>query len=203
MLTVNNITTSKNQRIIFKNLGFSAGLGSIILIKGKNGSGKTTLLKIICGLSDFDSGQILWNEENIHDFFADFSSDINYLGHKNFLKKDLTVLENLEFMASLNQTKILIPSAIKYWQLEEVLNYKIKELSSGWQKRILLSKLLCCPKTLWILDEPTVKLDEDSKKLFFNLVQNRAKDGGLVLIATHDEFLDPLGSKLSIEDFQK
>lgn len=98
MLTVDNITYYKNQQLIFKNLGFSLGLGSALILSGSNGSGKTTLLKTIAGLCRQSSGQILWNNEDVQNFLPEFFADINYIGHKNFLKPKLTVEQNLSFL---------------------------------------------------------------------------------------------------------
>ncbi len=202
MLTVNSITVKKNQQLIFKDLGFSTGLGSCLILAGKNGSGKTTLLKTIAGLHKSSSGEILWNEENIENFYPEFAADINYIGHKNFLKPRLTVWQNLAFYAELSGTEILLPSAIKYFSLEEILEKPVHQLSSGWQKKVMLAKLLCCPTTIWLLDEPTVNLDKEGKELLFNLVSVRVKEGGIVIIATHDEIFSPISGQILLEDFK-
>lgn len=202
MLTVDNITCNKNQQIIFNNLGFSIGLGTGLIITGTNGSGKTTLLRTIAGLSQPSSGTILWNNQNVKELYAEFSADINYIGHKNFLKPKLTVLQNLNFYAALSGTEILIPAAIKYFGLEQIIDTPIYKLSSGWQKKVILSKLLYCPATIWLLDEPSVNLDVASKELLFNLISTKVADGGIVIIATHDEIFFPLGSAISLKDFQ-
>ncbi|MFT6106399.1 MAG: heme exporter protein A [Rickettsiales bacterium] len=202
MLTLNSITVQKNQQIIFKNLGFSCGLGSCLVLSGQNGSGKTTLLKTIAGLCAPDFGEILWNDENVQNFHSDFTHDINYIGHKNFLKPQLSVLQNMMFYADISDTKIALPSAIKYFGLEEILDKPVTQLSSGWQKKIMLAKLLYCPKTIWLLDEPTTNLDSEAKKSLFNLVSVRIKDGGLVIISTHDDIFDPISSKVFLKDFK-
>ncbi len=202
MLTVNSISYYKNQQLIFKDLGFSAGLGSCLILAGKNGSGKTTLLKTIAGLCKASAGEILWNEENVQNFYPEFVADINYIGHRNFLKPKLTVLQNLSFYAKLSDTEILLPSAIRYFGLEEILEKPTHQLSSGWQKKVMLAKLLCCPSTIWLLDEPSVNLDKEGKELLFNLISVRVKEGGIVLIASHDEIFDSLGSKILLEDFR-
>jgi heme exporter protein A len=201
MLTVNNITCYKNQQVIFKDLGFSLGLGSALILLGNNGSGKTTLLKTIAGLCRQSSGEISWNNENVQSFLPEFSADINYIGHKNFLKPKLTVWQNLSFYAQMSDTEILLPSAIKYFALEEILEKPVYQLSSGWQKKVILAKLLYNPAAIWLLDEPTVNLDKHSKELLFNLVSSRIKDGGMAIIATHDEIFNPLAGKIYLEDF--
>ena len=206
MLTLDNINFSKNRQKILSNLGFSIGLGSCLALIGKNGSGKTTLLKIIAGLADLNScensGKILWNNEEIKHLKEDFYSDLQYLGHGNFLKKDLTVLDNLLFFAQMSQTEILIPSAIRYFKLDDLIDVKVGKLSAGWQKRVLLAKLLCCPATIWLLDEPTTNLDDSGKELLFNLVSTRIKENGVVIIVTHDDLFSPISSKINLEDFK-
>lgn len=201
MFTVNNVSYFRNNRQVFKNVGFSAGLGSCLLLVGGNGIGKTSLLRIIAGLAKPTSGELLWNGQNIQGLRSDFNSDMCYLGHKNFAKSELTVLENLQFFAGVSNSEILIPSAIRYFGLEEVVNKKMDKLSMGWQKRVLLSKLLCCPATFWLLDEPSNNLDKQGKELLFNLINVRVKEGGIVIAATHDEILFNLGSKFCLEDF--
>lgn len=202
MLTVNSITIHKNQQLIFKDLGFSVGLGCGLVLKGKNGSGKTTLLKTIAGLCQPSVGEILWNGENVKNFYSEFCTDVNYIGHKNFLKPKLTALQNLSFYAALSDTEILLPLAIRYFHLEEILDKPVYQLSSGWQKKIMLAKLLCCPATLWLLDEPTVNLDREAKELLFNLVSTRIKESGIVIIATHDEIFAPITNSICLEDFK-
>lgn len=207
MLTLKNINYSKNNQKILTDLGFSIGLKSCLTIKGQNGSGKTTLLKIIAGLAQLDkkdnSGEILWNNEDIKNIREDFYSDLQYLGHNNFLKKDLSVLENLDFFAKMSQTQILVPSAIRYFELDNIVDKKVGKLSAGWQKRVLLAKLLCCPATIWLLDEPTINLDDQGKELLFNLVSTRIKESGIVIIATHDDLFLPISCKINLEDFKK
>jgi heme exporter protein A len=202
MLTVNNITSNKNQQLIFKNLGFSAGLGSCLILTGKNGSGKTTLLKTIAGLCAASYGEILRNGQNVKEIYGDFSADINYIGCKNFLKPKLTILQNLEFISQISDTKILLPPAIKYFSLENILKKPTGQLSSGMQKKVMLAKLLYNPATIWLLDEPTINLDQQTKDLLFNLISVRIKEGGIVIAATHDEDLLKLGSIVCLEDFK-
>ena len=201
MLTVDNINYYKNQQKIFENLGFSIGIQSCLILTGKNGSGKSSLLKIIAGIIKPDSGKILWNNQDVSELSAEYLSDIQYIGHKNFLKEQLTVVENLSFYCDLSDTGMLIPAALKYFNLEQIADSKLYKLSAGWQQRVMLAKLLCCPSLIWLLDEPSSNLDKAGKELLFNLISARIKDGGIVLITTHDNIFDPLGAKICLEDF--
>ncbi|HLD76908.1 MAG TPA: heme ABC exporter ATP-binding protein CcmA [Rickettsiales bacterium] len=201
MLSVENLGFYRNDQKIFTNLGFSLFLNAALVVVGKNGSGKTSLLKIIAGLFKESSGKILWDEQNITDFRDDFNGDIQFLGHKNFLKQELSVFENLKFYADLTDSKILIPSALKIFDLEEFANKKIKELSNGWQKRVMLAKLVACPATIWILDEPTINLDSQGKKIFCDLVKTKIANQGMAIIATHEPELFDFAAKINMEDY--
>lgn len=202
MLTVDNLSFYKNHKKIFSNLGFSVAPQSVLIITGKNGSGKTTLLKILAGITKQTSGKLFWSDIDVEEIRDQFNGDLQFLGHKNFLKPELTVLENLQFYAKLQDTEILLPSALKFFNLEEIADKKTKTLSAGWQKRVMLAKLLCCPATIWLLDEPTSNLDKAGKEKLKGLIETKVNEGGgLVIITSHDEFLSDVGAKLNIEDF--
>ncbi len=201
MLTVENLSLDKNDKKIFAGLGFSLFVGSALIVIGKNGSGKTSFLKILAGISKESKGNISWDGENIENFRADFNGDLQFIGHKNFLKPELTVLENIAFYAKLSDTEMSIAASIKFFKLEEKADEKIKNLSAGWQKRVLLAKLLACPATIWILDEPSNNLDEEGKKLLYGLIQTKLENSGVVVLATHDEMFFKLGTKLDMVDF--
>ena len=172
-----------------------------MIIKGRNGCGKSSLLKIIAGISKATEAEILCGEADIENFRDDFNGDTQFLGHKNFLKPELTVLQNLRFYAGLEDTEMLIPSALKFFGLENLADEKIKKLSAGWQSRVKLAKLICCPATVWLLDEPSNNLDKAGKELLHGLIKTRVKEEGLVIMATHDEMFFDLGPQLNLEDF--
>jgi heme exporter protein A len=201
MLTIDNLTLTKEGKKIFSNLGFSVGAGTALAITGKNGVGKTSLLKIIAGISKATSGKILWCEQDIEDFRDDFNGDLQFIGHKNFLKPELTILENLRFYSRLADTEIALPAALNFFKLTEIADEKVKKLSAGWQKRVMLAKLLACPATIWLLDEPFANLDKEGKFLLKGLIKTRIKEKGLVILTTHDEDLHDLGIVINLEDF--
>ncbi len=201
MLTIDNLTLQKNNKTIFKSLGFSCFVGSCLEINGKNGSGKTSLLKIIAGISKQTSGKILWDEQDIQDFRSDFNADLQYLGHKNFLKQDFSVYENLNFFASLYESEMLINTALSYFKILDLANEKVKNLSCGTQKKVILSKLLICHSTIWILDEPFANLDEEGKKLLKGLIKTKIENRGVVIISSHENNSLDFSAKINIENF--
>lgn len=201
MLTVQNLSLFKDDKKIFSDLGFSIGLNSALIIKGRNGCGKSSLLKIIAGISKPSSGKILWGGEDVENFRADFNGDSQFIGHKNFLEQELTVLENLRFYTKLSDTEIALQSGLSFFGLVNFSDQKVKKLSAGWQKKVMLARLLCCPAAVWFLDEPSNNLDKESKEKLHGLLETRVREGGLVIIATHDEIFFDLGPRLNLEDF--
>ncbi len=201
MLTIDNLSFYKDNKKIFSDLAFSLSISSALIITGKNGCGKSSLLKLIAGIYEIQSGRVLWGNENIENFRDDFNGDMQFIGHKNFLKPELTVKENLEFYADLRGTKNAVAPALEFFSLKEIQNSPVKNLSAGWQQRVILTKLLACPATVWLLDEPSNNLDKDGKEQLRELIKNRIKDRGLVILTSHDEMFFDLGPKLNLEDF--
>ena len=201
MLTIDNLSLFKDDKKIFSQLGFSVSINSALIITGRNGCGKTSLLKIIAQINEATNGKILWGGVNVNEMKSDFTGDLQYIGHKNFLKPELTVLENLKFYCQLADTNAALESALNFFNLKEIENKKVGQLSAGVQKRVKLAKLIACPATIWLLDEPTTNLDKATKEKLHGLIKTRIKEDGLVIIATHDESLFDLGVKLELENF--
>jgi len=201
MLTIDNLSFYKDNKKIFSDLSFSLSISSALIITGKNGCGKSSLLKIIAGIYETQGGRVLWGNENIENFRDDFNGDTQFIGHKNFLKPELTVKENLEFYADLRGTKNAVAPALEFFSLRDLQDSMVKNLSAGWQQRVMLTKLLACPATVWLLDEPSNNLDKDGKEQLHELIKNRIKDRGLVILTSHDEMFFDLGPKLNLEDF--
>ena len=159
------------------------------------------MLKILAGISKATEGKILWGGEDVENFRDDFNGDSQFLGHKNFLKPELTVKENLEFYARLSATVEALPAALSFFSLTDFADKKVKTLSAGWQKRVMLAKLLACPASVWFLDEPSNNLDTQGKEKLHGLIKTRIKEQGLVILTTHDEAFFDLGPRLNLEDF--
>jgi heme exporter protein A len=184
MLSCENVACLRGDSIIFKELGFCLQEGSLLLLKGPNGSGKTTLIRILCGLMPPDSGKISWEGASIENNDA-FKRELMMIGHKSAVKLDLTVEENLVFWARLYGTEMLVPAALKFFDLIPFREVLTNQLSAGWQRRVALARLIVAPCKLWLLDEPTNFLDDEAVQLTASLIETRVKQGGVVVVASH------------------
>jgi heme exporter protein A len=185
MLSCQNLTLEFNNKIVFKNLGFSLVPGSIMILRGGNGSGKTSLLKIIAGLLTVTQGNVLWKSGG--EMHAKCPYALNYVGHKSAVKATESVIDHLIFWCNLYGTPELLMAAISYFKLGEVADELCGTLSAGMQRRLSLARLVCCFSHVWLLDEPDSHLDLEAKKLLYGLIDVRLSGGGVVIMASHEE----------------
>ena len=193
VLKAEQLFCERNDRVLFRELSFSARAGEVIQIKGSNGSGKTTLLRVICGLNDNYHGTLKWFNEPIEDNQDDFYSSLIYLGHQVGVNKVLTPVENLRWSVGLreNVTSESIYQALAEIGLRGFEDSQCFSLSAGQQQRVSLSKLLLGTAIIWILDEPFTTLDVDGVQLLEKLLDDHARKGGVALVTTHHELSLP------------
>ena len=193
VLKAEQLFCERDDRVLFRELSFSARAGEVIQIKGSNGSGKTTLLRVICGLNDNYHGTLKWFNEPIEDNQDDFYSSLIYLGHQVGVNKVLTPVENLRWSVGLreNVTSESIYQALAEIGLRGFEDSQCFSLSAGQQQRVSLSKLLLGTAVIWILDEPFTTLDVDGVQLLEKLLGDHARKGGVALVTTHHELSLP------------
>ena len=193
VLKAEQLFCERDDRVLFRELSFSARAGEVIQIKGSNGSGKTTLLRVICGLNDNYHGTLKWFNEPIEDNQDGFYSSLIYLGHQVGVNKVLTPVENLRWSVGLreNVTSESIYQALAEIGLRGFEDSQCFSLSAGQQQRVSLSKLLLGTAIIWILDEPFTTLDVDGVQLLEKLLGDHSRKGGVALVTTHHELSLP------------
>ncbi len=189
LLRVESLFCERDERVLFEGLNFSVGQGEIIQIEGPNGSGKTTLLRILSGLSGAYDGELFWKGEIISSARIDFLSNLLYLGHKPGVKTILTPVENLRALMGMRQN---INDKQIHEALEKVGLYGYEDtpchnLSAGQHRRVSLARLYLSNDALWILDEAFTAIDKAGVKALENLFEQRAGQGGTVILTTHHE----------------
>ena len=172
-ISVKSLSVSRGGINLLQDVDIELKNGQACILRGPNGIGKTTLLRALAGLQPFDFGKIECSSE-----------DICYSGHADGVKPTLTVQENLEFWANIFGSPSISEVAEKF-MIIDLLNSKAGNLSAGQKRRVGLSRLGLTGRQVWLLDEPTVSLDETSVKIFENIIKDHISEDGCALIATH------------------
>ena len=186
---IKNISCIRGNKLLFKNLNFKLNNKELLVIKGANGSGKTTLLKILSGLLKPISGSIIINKKNINILKDEYFKYFEYIGHENAIKTALTVRENLNFYLKIKRNLATknFEKAIKIFNLKNLLDIKIENLSTGEKRRVSLSRLILSNSKIWFLDEPTNGLDKINTVIFFKILKQHLQLNGLAIVASHDD----------------
>jgi len=186
---IKNISCIRGNKLLFKNLNFKLNNKELLVIKGANGSGKTTLLKILSGLLKPISGSIIINKKNINISKDEYFKYFEYIGHENAIKTALTVRENLNFYLKIKRNLATknFEKTIKIFNLKNLLDIKVENLSSGEKRRVSLSRLLLSNSKIWFLDEPTNGLDKINTVNFFKILKQHLQLNGLAIVASHDD----------------
>ncbi|MDR3388931.1 MAG: heme ABC exporter ATP-binding protein CcmA [Rudaea sp.] len=188
LLQASALTYTRNAETIFGPLDFSLRMGEVVLIEGDNGSGKTTLLKVLCGLLEPSSGQVLLHGVPLT--LAKLSHQVALLGHLPGLKMELSTLQNLHFAVGMGGVRSGITPrlALASVGLEGYEDQSLRSMSAGQKKRVALARLLLVPAGLWLLDEPYANLDRSGIELVNRLLDNHARRGGAALITSHGAY---------------
>jgi heme exporter protein A len=176
-----DLSCERGGRTVFSGISFAVRRGELLEITGPNGAGKSTLLRLVAGLSDPAQGAL-----KLENGGADLTvgQQAHYVAHQDAIKPALSVSENLRFWGDfLGGGEV--ERALQSFSLEPMGQYPAGLLSAGQKRRLALSRLALVPRLIWLLDEPTVGLDQGSREQLFNIMRAQLRAGGLILVATH------------------
>ena len=192
----------RGDRILFSDVSFSLIPGTLLQLTGPNGSGKTSLLRIICGLASPERGQVKWQGADIRSLDEEYSRRINYIGHRIAVKEELNSLENLRISSGLAGCELSqqqARQALARVGLAGRENLAARFLSEGQRRRSALARLITCSAVLWILDEVLASLDQSAVKLVESFISEHLGNGGMAIVATHQELHISAGSVHRLE----
>jgi len=179
LIKIINLTIQRNNRNILDNISLDIHTKSFLNIYGANGSGKTSFLKVITGISEIESGEIVNNSNNQV-----------YVGHKYGLKNNLTVSENLMFDLQNNNIDKThkLSEALEIYKMSKFKDTLIKHLSHGQQKRVSLMRTILLDSDFWVLDEPFSALDDETKRILNETFVEAIKHNKTIIVTGHNTF---------------
>lgn len=183
-LTLNVVELSYGEGALFPPLSARIEPGELCVIEGSNGSGKSTLLKALAGLHRPTSGGVMYEDIPLTRH-RDYPDCVLFLGHKRALRPKVSVRHNIAYWARLHGAAELADTAMHYFDLLPYADTPCAKLSSGWQERVALARLLAIPAPIWLLDEPLSHLDADGIALVHSIITSRLEQGGIVIMTSH------------------
>lgn len=187
-IKVDGLTKSFDGKVVVKNLSMTVNRGVIYGFLGPNGSGKTTTIRMLCGLLTPDSGTGTCLGFDIRTESEQIKERVGYMTQRFSLYQDLSIRENLEFVAriyGLDDPQGAARAAIDRLGLKGREAQLAGELSGGWKQRLALGACILPGPDLLLLDEPTAGVDPKARRDFWNEIHALAAEGLTVLVSTH------------------
>lgn len=187
-IDVHGLTKSFDGRVVVRDLSMQVKRGTIYGFLGPNGSGKTTTIRMLCGLLTPDKGAGTCLGYDIRTEADKIKLHVGYMTQRFSLYQDLSVRENLEFVARLYCLPDPVGAAramIARLGLQGREEQLAGSLSGGWKQRLALGACTLPNPKLLLLDEPTAGVDPKARREFWNEIHALAAEGLTVLVSTH------------------
>ena len=200
-IEIKNLTKKYKDIIAVNKLNLKIAEGELFALLGTNGAGKTTTIKMLSGLILPTEGEIFIFKDNMQDNAYKIKEILNISPQETAIAPNLTVKENLEFMAGVYQIKRKeekINELIKLFKLDEVLNKRAKTLSGGWQRKLSIAISLINEPKILFLDEPTLGLDVIARKELWKIIMSLKGKITIILTTHYMEEAESLSDRIGI-----
>jgi ABC-2 type transport system ATP-binding protein len=187
-IDVHGLSKQYGGRAVVDKIALQVGRGRICGFLGPNGSGKTTTIRMLCGLLTPDAGSGTCLGLDIRREAAAIKRQVGYMTQKFGLYDDLSIRENLDFVARLFELpnrRAAVDAALARLGLTARQGQLAGLLSGGWKQRLALAACLIHHPQLLLLDEPTAGVDPKARREFWDEIHRLAAEGITVLVATH------------------
>ncbi|AOW13911.1 multidrug ABC transporter ATP-binding protein [Hydrogenophaga crassostreae] len=187
-IDVRGLTKRYSGRAVVDDVALQVGEGRICGFLGPNGSGKTTTIRMLCGLLQPDAGEGQCLGLDFRQQAAAIKRQVGYMTQKFGLYEDLSIRENLDFVArlfELPRRREAVDRALERLGLQGRQSQLAGMLSGGWKQRLALAACLIHEPRLLLLDEPTAGVDPKARRDFWDEIHRLAAQGITVLVSTH------------------
>ena len=188
-ISINNLSkVYDNGFNALKNINLSIKKGEIFAMLGPNGAGKTTLISIICGIVNPSSGNVSVDNFDIINDYRETRSRIGLVPQELTLEQFETVFNNVSYSRGLYGKKPdpnNIEKILKKLSLWDKKDLKLRQLSGGMKRRVLIAKALSHEPSILFLDEPTAGVDVELRKEMWKVVEQLRKTGVTIILTTH------------------
>lgn len=184
------ICKNYGKKKVLIDISFAAREGKCTGFIGANGCGKSTLFRILAGVEKADGGILSVHGRQIMKPGKELAEIVGYIPQENALMQDLTVKDNLILYRSLCKEKVEegdIENLCERFSINDFKKEKVSRLSGGMKKRVSIVCALLHKPEILIMDEPSTTLDLHFKEELKSFIKEFTKDGGSVLLSSHDE----------------
>lgn len=203
MIQITNLTKKYKEKIAVNNINLTIKEGELFALLGTNGAGKTTTIKMLSTLILPTEGEIKIAGYDIAKDSVKIKEIVNVSPQETAIAPNLTVKENLDFMAGVYKIKNKnekIDELVKTFKLQEVLKQKATTLSGGWQRKLSIAiSLINDPKVLF-LDEPTLGLDVLARRELWAVIESLKGKITIILTTHYMEEAESLSDRVGIMD---
>ena len=188
-IIINNLSkVYDNGFNALKNVDLNIKKGEILAMLGPNGAGKTTLISIICGIVKPSDGSVTVDGFNIIDDYRETRSRIGLVPQELTLEQFETVFNNVSYSRGLygkKPDKNHIEKILKQLSLWDKKDQRLRQLSGGMKRRVLIAKALSHEPSILFLDEPTAGVDVELRQDMWKVVEELRKTGVTIILTTH------------------
>ncbi len=206
IIKVNRLEKSYGAKKVVQGISFEVEKGEILCFLGPNGAGKSTTINILCGILDYEEGEIKYKGKDVKKHLREFKRHMGVVPQELAIYEDLSAEQNVRFFASLyglrgKELEVKTAKALEFVGLSEKRKEKAKTFSGGMKRRLNIACSIAHEPELLIMDEPTVGIDPQSRNHILNSIRKLSNSGMTILYTTHYmEEVEEISTRILIID---
>ena len=182
IIQLKQLTKAYGSKVVLENIDLDIPTGSIVGLMGPNGCGKTSLMKILAGIINDYSGEVLIDGQPVGPYTK---SILSFLPDRNYLPPWMSCKQAIHYMADFFKDFDMEKAfqMLEAFQLEQ--SQRVKTMSKGMVEKTLLMLTMCRSARLYVLDEPLGGVDPSARQFIMDTILNNRPEGSSILLSTH------------------